>query len=425
MQAVGNGWYRLTLTATLTSAGSANVLLYLNNADSASAITYAGTGTGSYIYGAQLEAGATASSYIPTTTAAATRSADVAQITGTNFGRTNYIRNNTMVGAVAGTPGTAPTNWFGNATVAGITRQIVGTGVEDGINYIDYRIAGTTTAALFFGIGPELSTVVAATNGQTWTFSSYARLIAGSLAGFTQLNFYVVFNNSSGTGVQFVTGGITPTSAALGTQRFTRVATASNATTAFVQPTFQFEAPTGTSVDVTLRIGLPQLELGSTATAVIPTNNTANTGFVSSWYRQDEGTVFSAFSIPTSTTIGGARVYSISNNGATTQAWLRLQGGTNRVYEVTDSSTQQAVLSAGAFSAGVLYRGAVALKTNDFGFSENGSTPTVDNSGTLGTVDRMGIGMDPSGAAPLNGHIRRITYWPQALPGRLQAITQP
>ena len=85
MQAVGNGWYRLTLTATLTSAGSANVLLYLNNADSASALTYAGTGTGSYIYGAQLEAGAFASSYIPTTTAAATRNADVAQITGTNF----------------------------------------------------------------------------------------------------------------------------------------------------------------------------------------------------------------------------------------------------------------------------------------------------------------------------------------------------
>jgi hypothetical protein len=85
MQAVGNGWYRLTLTATLTSAGLANVLLYLNNADSASALTYAGTSTGSYIYGAQLEVGAFATSYIPTTTAAATRNADVARITGTNF----------------------------------------------------------------------------------------------------------------------------------------------------------------------------------------------------------------------------------------------------------------------------------------------------------------------------------------------------
>ena len=144
----------------------------------------------------------------------------------------------------------------------------------------------------------------------------------------------------------------------------------------------------------------------------------------SSWYRQDEGTLFSAFSIPTSSTTGGARVYSISNSSATTQVWLRLQGGTNRVYEVTDSSTQQAVLSAGAFSAGVLYRGAIALKTNDFGFSENGSTPTVDNSGTLGIVDRMGIGMDASGTAPLNGHIRRLTYYPIRIPNSLlQAIT--
>lgn len=85
MQAVGNGWYRLTLTATLTTAGTANVLVYLNNADSASALTYTGTATGSYIYGAQLEAGAFATSYIATTTAAATRAADVASITGSAF----------------------------------------------------------------------------------------------------------------------------------------------------------------------------------------------------------------------------------------------------------------------------------------------------------------------------------------------------
>ena len=145
----------------------------------------------------------------------------------------------------------------------------------------------------------------------------------------------------------------------------------------------------------------------------------------SSWYRQDEGTVFSAFSIPTSVTAAGARVYNISNSDGSNLRWLRLQGGTNRLYEVTDSSLQQAVFSAGTFSAGVVYRGAIGLRANDFGFSDNGSAPTIDTSGTLNTADRMGIGIDASGGAPLNGHLRRLCFWPRRLGNEvLQSITQ-
>jgi hypothetical protein len=77
-----NDWYKITATATATATISASVQIRLMNGG----ISYIGTGTGTVlIWGAQTEVGSFPTSYIPTTTATATRSADVASITGANF----------------------------------------------------------------------------------------------------------------------------------------------------------------------------------------------------------------------------------------------------------------------------------------------------------------------------------------------------
>jgi hypothetical protein len=228
----------------------------------------------------QLEQGSVATSAIPTSTAAVTVNTTESLGLLVEDQRTNSIRNNTMVGAVAGTPGTSPTNWT-LGSLSGLTQTIVGTGTESGIAYIDIRIFGTTSSALFFGVRPENITVVAATPNSIWTSTFYVRLVGGSLTNVTGIKNVLTNFNSSGAALnQYAVALLTPTSAALATQRYslsTTSATFADATTAFVISALQVEANSGAAIDITLRIGLPQLEQGAFATSVIPTTTAAAT----------------------------------------------------------------------------------------------------------------------------------------------------
>lgn len=91
----GNGFYQCAVTgATQATVTSPRTRVYPVNADNTFST---GDGySGIFIWGAQLEAGAFPTSYIPTTSASVTRTADAASMTGVNFS----VWNNAAEGAI-------------------------------------------------------------------------------------------------------------------------------------------------------------------------------------------------------------------------------------------------------------------------------------------------------------------------------------
>jgi hypothetical protein len=118
----GNGWYKCSVA--FTGAGVSHTARFVStNADNAVSV---GDGTsGIFLWGAQLEAGAFPTSYIPTVASTVVRSADVCSITGSNFtGFWNRFAGTCVVG-VGSSLGSVP-RFVSNLTAAR-TLEIWGT----------------------------------------------------------------------------------------------------------------------------------------------------------------------------------------------------------------------------------------------------------------------------------------------------------
>ena len=153
--AVGNGWFRCTYTYTFVGITSA---CFIGPALNSATLNYAGTaGSGIFVYGAQLEAGSFATSYIPTVASTVTRNADVATMTGTNFSSWYNQSEGTIV-------------WSGDFAVNNSNRLV---SIDAGVAARTADIYGTGAGALSyyktsdlqqiqFGTGVALNTVFTA-----------------------------------------------------------------------------------------------------------------------------------------------------------------------------------------------------------------------------------------------------------------------
>lgn len=348
---------------------------------------------------------------------------------------TNSIRNNSMVGAVTGSPGTLPTNWTNE--IGTLTQTIVATGVVSGITYIDIRLSGTASLSINT-ITFETTTAITASVGQAWTESAYLSVVSAPNPP-TNYQAAIQERNAAGTYLTDGTQNLTLTS---NLTRYSFTRTLTNATTGRVTPAIYLPTTIGQAYNFTLRIGLPQMEQSSVATSVIPTTTGSVTrnadvinlsGAVSGCIGQTEGTIYAevdyrnlgaAVSIITlqtaSYTIGAVRVDTNTLNQIRVQ--IRDASGSGRL----DATFTDTSLSTGINKIAVGY----SSDASGVVFALNGSivaTTTVSASfGTLG-ANRVYLGTRETSASNdlfFNNRIRSVALYTTRLTNaQLAALT--
>lgn len=349
---------------------------------------------------------------------------------------TNHVRNSTMVGAAAGSPGTLPTNWT-FSTQSGVTASVVATGTENGIAYVECRFVGTASTAGDLRVSFEGNTQVAASSGQSWTESAYFALANGSAPSGRTFNITINERNSGGSQiVANQSANIAPELTST-LRRFSFSVASTNASTAFVHPYFGCFIGVGAVVDFTLRIGAPQLEQKAFATSYIPTAGAAVTRLSDALTLSDLSRI--GFSTTAGSVVLRARVVRSAlspaqyafGTGAAASNEMGVYwdvGARKQVAEALSGGVVQMSMAAGnVLGFDVPFQSALAWAANDAALVVDGGTPVTDVALTLPVgLDRMSIGGGQARGGSARGVqiIRRVDYYPRRLSNaELQSLT--
>ena len=429
---IGGGWYRVTVAV---AGGGDRARIFA----STTPITVAnqsvtGDGTsGIYIWGAQLEQRSTVTAYTPTTTAAVTNYIPVLQTAANGVARFDH---NPVTGESLGllieeqrTNLLTYSGTMSNASAWALERSTP----------TSTTIApdGTNSAACFDAVGPTFALArqgIASISG-SYTLSVYAKALPNTANRYLFIglvNGSAGFDLVGGSVIMTASGAAASISAAgNGWYKCTVAFTASSAT----QQYFYFSNnPTGAlspAVGPACALWGAQLEAGAFATSYIPTTTAQVTRAAdsavmtganfSSWYRADEGTLY-AEAESSRVTVNLAGIYSLSDNTSANRI-ESYASAANHLYVVAGGALQ-ADLDGGAFSTNVFTKLAAVYKVNDMAVVLNSGVVAADTSAVVPSVNKLWVGANYDGATALNGHIKKLAYYPVRLANAtLQSLT--
>jgi hypothetical protein len=291
---------------------------------------------------------------------------------------------------------------------------------------------------------------VAVTSGTTYTQTVYAKAAEYTqiLMGFgadasTFVDGAVVFTLTGNGTAGIPSASITSSSITPVGNGWYRCQVSSTAT-ATATSVFRIQNATGNTNGFTgdgysgIFIWGAQLEAGAFATSYIPTVASQVTRSAdvpsmtganfSSWYRQDEGTIYAEYS-RNATSQSGSSLYAVAINDNSTSNMISLSNnfaGVNDRYQVVSAGVAQATIIVGTATTSFVKK-AGAYSTNSFQLAKNGLSGTEDTAGTIPVVDRLGIGCFLGGGLGqefLNGTIKKIAFYPKRLTNaQLQSLT--
>lgn len=344
---------------------------------------------------------------------------------------TNTIRNPGAEGAIAGTPGTMPTNWVAAAGGAGLSWNVAGSGFEGDAPYVDIRLSGTSSSVA----GPLIradQVYPVASVGQVWSHSVSIRIVSGSLTGISSVNLLVTEWTSGSTFLSLQSAAVSVSTLF---QRQSITATLAQATVGRVGSQITVTPQIGVAIDCTFRIIAPQLELGLPSSPILPPVGTPGAST-----RGDDRVTASLASL------------GIAANGACTILWSGvvpnlITGATHTIACLDDGSVSnhctmridqasgqlQAQFSfggaggtanAGAVTAGAAIKGGMVWNgSGRVAVSLNGGAVASVTGGPSPGLTRLQLGNLFDGSAPMWGETTRFRLLPFVSDSDLQTLT--